>query len=117
MGYVSRLAGNMHIFPPELTVAGPSLLYDYDPDLVRELLGRLVPSNMLLVVMGREFKGLTNKVKRRGRRVGSGRAGGEVLARISATFFVKAAVADVPLLSLERSNVRCNSSGGAAMGT
>lgn len=61
MGYVSRLAGNMQLFPPELVVAGSYLLYDYAPELVRELLGYIVPSTMLLVVIGREFKGLTNK--------------------------------------------------------
>lgn len=66
MNYVSRLAGNMQTYPPEHTVAGTSLRYDYDPDLVRELLGHLVPSNMLLVVITRDFKGETDKVGARG---------------------------------------------------
>lgn len=47
-------------------MAGTSLRYDYDPDLVRELLGHLVPSNMLLVVITRDFKGKTDKVGARG---------------------------------------------------
>ncbi|CAN0483520.1 unnamed protein product, partial [Hapterophycus canaliculatus] len=51
------------VYPPDLTVAGPSLHYDYDPELLRELLGYLVPSNMLLVVQAREFKGKTDKVE------------------------------------------------------
>lgn len=62
MNYVSRLAGNMQTYPPEHTVAGTSLRYDYDPDLLRELLGHLVPSNMLVVVITRDFKGKTDKV-------------------------------------------------------
>lgn len=71
MNYVSRLAGSMQIFPPDLSVAGPSLLYDYKPDLVRELLGYITPSNMLLVALGREFKGKTDKA-RKGRKGGGG---------------------------------------------
>lgn len=66
MNYVSRLAGNMQTYPPEHAVAGPSLRYDYDPGLVRELLGYLVPGNMLLVVITRDFKGKTDKVGTRG---------------------------------------------------
>lgn len=62
MGYVSRLAGSMHLFPPALTIAGPSLLLDYEPALVQELLDRMTPSNMMLVVIGKEFKGKTDKV-------------------------------------------------------
>lgn len=60
--FVSWLAGNMHTYRPEDTLAGPSLRYDYDPDLVRELLGHLVPGNMLLVVTTRDFKGKTDQV-------------------------------------------------------
>lgn len=44
-------------------MAGASLRYDYDPDLVRELLGHMVPTNMLLMVVAREFKGKTDKVR------------------------------------------------------
>lgn len=51
-------------YPPELTVAGPNLRYDYEPDLVRDLLELLVPSNMLLVVSSWDFKGKTDKVRR-----------------------------------------------------
>ncbi|CBJ49276.1 conserved unknown protein [Ectocarpus siliculosus] len=61
--YACRLAGNMQVYPPDLAVAGQSLRYDYDPDLVRELLGHMVPSNMLLMVVAREFKGETDKVE------------------------------------------------------
>lgn len=87
MGYVSRLAGFMQIYPPDLSVAGASVLYDYDPDLVRELLEYLVPENMLVLAVGREFKGKTDKVslypvsaflrRVRGHREGTG--GGEGL--------------------------------------
>eukprot|EP00752_Nemacystus_decipiens_P012492 g11064.t1 len=61
--YVSWLAGNMHKYRPEDTVAGASLCYDYDPELVRDLLGHLVPGNMLLLVETRDFKGKTDKVE------------------------------------------------------
>lgn len=54
-------------YPPELTVAGPNLRYDYEPSLVHDLLERLVPSNMLLVVSARDFKGKTDKVRCTGR--------------------------------------------------
>eukprot|EP00752_Nemacystus_decipiens_P002074 g1985.t1 len=63
MRYVSRLASNMQKYPPEFTVAGPELRFDYEPSLVRDLLGRLVPSNMLLVVSARDFQGQTDKVE------------------------------------------------------
>lgn len=63
MGYVSRLSGNMQLFPPDLTVAGPCVLFDYDPAKLRELLGYMVPSNMVLVAIGREFKEKTDKVR------------------------------------------------------
>lgn len=63
MDYVSRLAGYMQTYPPNLSVAGANLIYRYELDLVRELLSHLVPSNMLLLAVGREFKGKTDKVK------------------------------------------------------
>ncbi|CAN0379487.1 unnamed protein product [Laminaria digitata] len=62
MGYVSRLAGDMQLFPPELVVAGPSLRYTYEPSIVRKLLECIVPSNMMLIVVAREFKGKTDQV-------------------------------------------------------
>lgn len=63
-----RLNGNHRnpcppqMYPPELTVAGPNLRFDYEPSVVRDLLERLVPSNMLLVVSAQDFKGKTDKV-------------------------------------------------------
>ncbi len=52
-------------------MAGSKLLYDYEPDLLRDLLERLVPGNMLLVVSAWAFKGKTDKVGGGRRFVGS----------------------------------------------
>eukprot|EP00903_Cladosiphon_okamuranus_P017869 g16444.t1 len=63
VSYVLWLAGNMHTYRPEHTVAGASLRYEYNPELVRELLGHLVPGNMLLMVTTKDFTGQTDKVE------------------------------------------------------
>ncbi|CAN0252647.1 unnamed protein product, partial [Discosporangium mesarthrocarpum] len=63
MGYVSHLASTMQLYPPELSVAGPSLVYDYDPGLISETLELLAPERMVMMVLGRGFEGKTDKVE------------------------------------------------------
>ena len=49
----------MQLYPPEHTLSGPSLHYDYDGAAVTALLDCLVPTNMLLTVVSRTFEGNT----------------------------------------------------------
>ncbi|CAN0011298.1 unnamed protein product, partial [Phaeothamnion confervicola] len=57
MQYARRLATSMHLYPPELTVAGGSLLYDYDPDLIRKVTDLLTPERMILAISSKAFEG------------------------------------------------------------
>jgi secreted Zn-dependent insulinase-like peptidase len=43
---VSRLGDQMHLYPPEHTIAGPYLIDQFDPELIDSLLNLLDPSNM-----------------------------------------------------------------------
>jgi insulysin len=48
--YVSALASNLQIYPPELVLRGPYEMDQYDPALILRFLERLRPDNMLLTV-------------------------------------------------------------------
>ncbi len=48
--YVSALASNLQIYPPELVLRGPYEMDQYDPTLILRFLERLRPDNMLLTV-------------------------------------------------------------------
>lgn len=62
--YASDLSENMSLYPPELTVAGGRLIFDYVPGMIRDVLARIVPGNMMLLISKKGFKGKTNKVSR-----------------------------------------------------
>ncbi|CAM9632397.1 unnamed protein product, partial [Chrysoparadoxa australica] len=49
-------SGNMQSLPPELCVAGAQLLYEYAPAEIEAILLRLVPSNMVLVQVGKRYE-------------------------------------------------------------
>jgi insulysin len=51
--YVSALASNLQIYPPDLVLRGPYEMDQYDPKLILRFLERLTPDNMLLTVNAR----------------------------------------------------------------
>lgn len=54
--YTSRLAGLMqHEYPPQHVLSGPSLIHDYDPDLIMENLNWLRDDNFRLTLTSQRF--------------------------------------------------------------
>ncbi|MCA8967339.1 MAG: insulinase family protein, partial [Planctomycetes bacterium] len=47
---VRFIAANLHHYPAEEVLHGPTTFARFDPDLIRDFLARLVPDNLLLVV-------------------------------------------------------------------
>lgn len=62
MSYVSSLSECMSQYPPELIIAGRSLIFDFVPGGIRDVLSRMVPSNVMVIVAQKCFKGKTDKV-------------------------------------------------------
>ncbi|EJD53131.1 hypothetical protein AURDEDRAFT_110880 [Auricularia subglabra TFB-10046 SS5] len=57
--YVSGLADHMHRpYPPEYTLSGSALLWDWDEPLVRRTLAELRPEKGRVIVMAKDFKPL-----------------------------------------------------------
>ena len=54
-GYVSRLAGDMHKFPPEHYISGNSTLSVYDESVIKKFLSYLNPDNFRLVIVAPSF--------------------------------------------------------------
>lgn len=53
--YTSRLAGLMqHGYPPQFVLSGPSLIREYNPDLINKNLSCLRPDNFRIMVASRE---------------------------------------------------------------
>ncbi|RLA48994.1 MAG: peptidase M16 [Gammaproteobacteria bacterium] len=50
INYVSSLAGGMHTYSAEDFLRGPYVMDRYDEDILRELLGRIVPDNALVIL-------------------------------------------------------------------
>lgn len=61
MDYTSSLAGRMQIYPEQHVLSGPYKIYQYEPSLVTEILEKLVPTNMLLMVTTKSFEGQTTQ--------------------------------------------------------
>ncbi|KAH8549377.1 Metalloenzyme, LuxS/M16 peptidase-like protein [Umbelopsis sp. PMI_123] len=54
--YTSRLAGLMqHDYPPQFVLSGPSLIHDYDPDLIMDNLGWLGDNNFRVTLTSQKF--------------------------------------------------------------
>lgn len=63
-GYVRDLAGRLHMFPFEDVLAGPYMLEEYRPDLIKDLLGYLRPDNVRIAVVAKCFMGQTDTVEK-----------------------------------------------------
>jgi insulysin len=53
--YVSSLADRMHDYPLDEVLTGPWIMDEWDPDLIRDILSRLVPENVYITVVGQRF--------------------------------------------------------------
>lgn len=56
MSYVMGIANNLHYYAPAEVLTAERLVEAYDESLTRSILARLVPDNVLLVVVGDQFK-------------------------------------------------------------
>ena len=63
-GYACSLAERMQNYEPVDVLSGPYLTKEYDPDLVKDIMGYLRPENMILSVTGKKFKGKTELVEK-----------------------------------------------------
>jgi insulysin len=53
--YVSALASNLQIYPPQLVLRGPYEMDQYDPALILRFVERIRPDNMLLTVNAKDL--------------------------------------------------------------
>lgn len=58
--YCSSLAGNMGLYPPEEILTGPHLYKEFDLNLIREMVGRLLTPNLRVDVLSHSFQGTTD---------------------------------------------------------
>lgn len=56
VNYVSALASGMHYYAPEDILRGSSLMTDYDPAMLEELLSHVVPGNALVTLSHRSVE-------------------------------------------------------------
>ena len=64
INYTSSLAGRMQKYPIAHVVSGSSLLREFEPRRITELLNQLVPSSMRLMVVSSIFEGKTESVEK-----------------------------------------------------
>lgn len=53
---VVTLASNLQVYPPELALAGPYLLADFDPEAIRAVLAHLRPEELRMTVLAPELQ-------------------------------------------------------------
>lgn len=59
--YVSGIARDMHDYPAEHVLDGPSTWHDFRPDLIAVIMELLRPDNMTLIVVSKKFEGSTDQ--------------------------------------------------------
>ncbi|KAI1307266.1 Insulin-degrading enzyme [Halotydeus destructor] len=59
MSYTRGLASLLHDYPMAEVIAGSYLLEEFRPDLIDELMTRLTPQNLRVMVVGKQFQGKT----------------------------------------------------------
>ncbi|CAL8256778.1 unnamed protein product [Lota lota] len=60
-GYTSKVAGLLHYYPLEETLAAEYLLDDFRPDLIEMVLDKLRPEHVRVAVVSKSFEGQTDK--------------------------------------------------------
>ena len=63
MNYTSRLANELHVYPPTDVLTGSKLYWHFDERQVRDLLALLRPDNMLVQLVSREGKELCTEME------------------------------------------------------
>jgi secreted Zn-dependent insulinase-like peptidase len=58
------IAQNMQIYPEKYILAGDYLNEEYDPELIRKMLGCLTPENMRIQLTSATYEGTTDKEER-----------------------------------------------------
>merc|ERR1711881_348557 len=61
MGYATSLANNLREYPIEEVLSGPWLIEDWNPDLIKDVLDRLIPKNVYVTAVAKIFEPLTTK--------------------------------------------------------
>jgi len=56
LAYVEHLAALIHYYPPEYLLQGPYLLYEWRPELVKEVLGFLNPENLRIMLIAKDLE-------------------------------------------------------------
>lgn len=59
-GYCSNLAGRLHVYPPEHLLDASYVLREFRPELITQLLDCLVPGQVRLMLVAKEFSALPN---------------------------------------------------------
>ncbi|KAK8776827.1 hypothetical protein V5799_029833 [Amblyomma americanum] len=62
--YVRDLSGMLHYLPFQDVLAGPYIIDEYRPDLIKDLLGYLRPENVRVAVVAKHFTGQTDSVEK-----------------------------------------------------
>ena len=60
---VENLAENMQIYPPELTITGSELMFEYNPDLIESCMQELRSDNVCIFFMARQFADSCDKIE------------------------------------------------------
>jgi len=58
--YTSNLAQQIHKYPEQEVLIGPYLFRKFEPELINSILNELIPSNMIVQVISKQFEGSTD---------------------------------------------------------
>ena len=56
--YVTNLASNLREYPIEEVLTGPWLIEDFKPELIEDILNRLIPKNVYIMVVAKQFENI-----------------------------------------------------------
>jgi len=59
----SNTAGSLFDYPVEDVISGSYILHEFRPDLIEDVMSRLIPENVRIAVIGRKFQGTTDKTE------------------------------------------------------
>lgn len=63
VSYVTGLAGNMLLYPPEDWLTGPYLVERFDPEAIRDLIDHLTVQNVRIFWHSQQFEGKTTEIE------------------------------------------------------
>ena len=59
--YVTSLASNLRDYPIEEVLTGPWLIDEFKPDLIKDILDRIIPSNVYIMVVAKQFEDIAKE--------------------------------------------------------